>query len=165
MKEYNIRKEINMLDLDISFQDIEKKEYVDETKILEFFEFVLKNEREDYNEKELYISILLTDNSNIQVINKEYRDKDMPTDVISFAYNETENFGGVEVIGDIVVSLDRVEEQCKEYNHSVVREFYYVLVHGLLHLLGYDHIEEVDKLKMREKEELYLSKFNITRDI
>ncbi|NYV27861.1 rRNA maturation RNase YbeY [Streptobacillus felis] len=154
-----------MLDLDISFQDIEKKEYVDETKILEFFEFVLKNEREDYNEKELYISILLTDNSNIQVINKEYRDKDMPTDVISFAYNETENFGGVEVIGDIVVSLDRVEEQCKEYNHSVVREFYYVLVHGLLHLLGYDHIEEVDKLKMREKEELYLSKFNITRDI
>ncbi|ACZ01010.1 rRNA maturation RNase YbeY [Streptobacillus moniliformis] len=154
-----------MLNLDISFKDIDNKEYINEDKILEFSEFVIKNEREDYLDKELYISLLLTDNKNIQEINREYREKDSPTDVISFAYNETENFGGVEVVGDIVISLDRVEEQSKEYNHSVIREFYYVLVHGLLHILGYDHIEEDDKKIMREKEEYYLSKFNYTREI
>ncbi|WP_156298941.1 rRNA maturation RNase YbeY [Streptobacillus canis] len=154
-----------MLDLDISYQDVEKREYINEEKIIEFAEFVIIHEREDFSEKDLYVSLLLTNNDNIQEINKEYREKDAPTDVISFAYNETENFGGVEVIGDIVISLDRVEEQCKEYNHSVVREFYYVLVHGLLHILGYDHIEEEDKKIMREKEEFYLSEFNYTREI
>ena len=88
----------------------------------------------------------------------------MPTDVISFAYNETDNFGPVEVIGDIVISQDRVIEQDKEYNHSEEREFYYVLCHGLLHILGYDHIEEEDKKIMRAKEEYYLSKFDLKRD-
>ncbi|MGL5051624.1 MAG: rRNA maturation RNase YbeY, partial [Fusobacteriaceae bacterium] len=70
-----------------------------------------------------------------------------------------------DTLGDIVISLDRVAEQSSEYNHSIKREFYYVLTHGLLHLLGYDHIEPEDKIEMREREEEILNKFGHTRDI
>ena len=108
----------------------------------------------------------MTDNENIQVVNREYRDKDAPTDVISFAYHETEDFnvGPYDTLGDIIISLERVEEQSSEYNHSFEREFYYVLTHGILHILGYDHIEEEDKKIMREREEAILSSFGYTRD-
>ena len=118
------------------------------------------------SDRPLYLSLLLTDNENIQVINREYRDKDAPTDVISFAYHETEDFniGPYDTLGDIIISLERVEEQSSEYNHSFEREFYYVLTHGILHILGYDHIEEDDKKLMREREEAILSSFGYTRD-
>lgn len=118
------------------------------------------------SDRPLYLSLLLTDNENIQVINREYRDKDAPTDVISFAYHETEDFniGPYDTLGDIIISLERVEEQASEYNHSFEREFYYVLTHGILHILGYDHIEEEDKKIMREREESILSSFGYTRD-
>ena len=117
-------------------------------------------------DRPLYLSLLLTNNENIQVINREYRDKDTPTDVISFAYHETEDFniGPYDTLGDIIISLERVEEQSSEYNHSFEREFYYVLTHGILHILGYDHIEEEDKKIMREREEAILSSFGYTRD-
>ena len=88
----------------------------------------------------------------------------MPTDVISFAYNETENVGPVNVLGDIIISIDRVKEQAEDYGHSVERELYYVLCHGMLHLLGYDHIDEEDKKIMRKREEEILNVFNYTRD-
>ena len=98
------------------------------------------------------------------IINKEYREKDAPTDVISFAYNEDEDNGGFyEVLGDIIISLERVEEQSGEYGHSYEREFYYVLTHGILHLLGYDHIEEDDKIEMRQKEEEILERYGYRR--
>ena len=118
------------------------------------------------SDRPLYLSLLLTNNENIQVINREYRDKDAPTDVISFAYHETEDFnvGPYDTLGDIIISLERVEEQSSEYNHSFEREFYYVLTHGILHILGYDHIEEEDKKVMREREEAILSSFGYTRD-
>ena len=155
-----------MLDIDISYDISNDKEYLDEDKIKEFAEYIVSGEKEDeYAKNDYYISLLITNNENIQQINKEYRGKDMPTDVISFAYNETENFGPVEVIGDIVISIDRVIEQSNSYNHSEAREFYYVLCHGLLHILGYDHIEEEDRIKMRSKEEFYLTKFNYTREL
>lgn len=98
---------------------------------------------------------MLTDNKSIQVINRDYRGKDSPTDVISFAYHETEDFdiGPYDVLGDIIISLERVEEQRIEYNHSFEREFFYVLTHGVLHILGYDHIDEEDKKIMRCREE------------
>ena len=155
-----------MLDIDISYDISNDKEYLYEDKIKEFAEYIVSGEKEDeYAKNDYYISLLITNNENIQQINKEYRGKDMPTDVISFAYNETENFGPVEVIGDIVISLDRVIEQSNSYNHSEAIEFYYVLCHGLLHILGYDHIEEEDRIKMRSKEEFYLTKFNYTREL
>ena len=118
------------------------------------------------SDKPLYLSLLLTNNQNIQVINRDFRDKNTPTDVISFAYHETEDFNIVpyDTLGDIIISLERVEEQAVEYNHSFKREFYYVLTHGILHILGYDHIEEEDKKIMREREEAILSTFGYTRD-
>jgi len=115
------------------------------------------------SDKPLYISLLITDNDTIQNINNEYREKNSATDVISFAYNETENEGHYEVLGDIIISYDKVKEQAKNYSHSEKREFYYVLLHGILHILGYDHIDEQDKSAMRQKEEEILSRYNIKR--
>lgn len=140
-------------------------ELVNEEEIREYIQKVLEKEYE--SEAPVYVSLLLTGNDEIQVINREYRDKDQPTDVISFAYHETEDFdiGPYDTLGDIVISLERVVEQAKEYNHSPKRELFYVLTHGILHLLGYDHIEEEDKKEMRAKEEEILGSFGYTREM
>lgn len=138
---------------------------VNEEEIREYVQKVLGKEYE--SEAPVYMSLLFTGNDEIQVINREYRDKDQPTDVISFAYHETEDFdiGPYDTLGDIVISLERVVEQAKEYNHSDKRELFYVLTHGILHLLGYDHIEEEDKKEMRAKEEEILGSFGYTREM
>lgn len=117
-------------------------------------------------EKPVYMSLLLTGNDNIQEVNREYRGKDSATDVISFAYHDSDEmeFGPYDTLGDIIISLERVEEQAGDYGHSFQREFYYVLTHGILHLLGYDHIEDEDKTEMRAKEEAILERHGYTRD-
>lgn len=138
---------------------------VNEEEIRGYVEKVLEKE---YDSKApVYVSLLFTGNDEIQVINREYRDKDQPTDVISFAYHETEDFdiGPYDTLGDIVISLERVVEQAKEYNHSPKRELFYVLTHGILHLLGYDHIEEEERKEMRVKEEEILGSFGYTREM
>ncbi|MBM6875013.1 rRNA maturation RNase YbeY [Fusobacterium mortiferum] len=138
---------------------------VNEEEIRGYVEKVLEKE---YDSKApVYVSLLFTGNDEIQVINREYRDKDQPTDVISFAYHETEDFdiGPYDTLGDIVISLERVVEQAKEYNHSPKRELFYVLTHGVLHLLGYDHIEEEERKEMRAKEEEILGSFGYTREM
>ena len=154
-----------MLECDITYEIDKIEEFLDESKIENFIKFILENEfKEEYGKNDYYLSLLIADNKIIKQINKEYRNKDTETDVISFAYNETENIGGLNVLGDIIISLEKVKNQSKEYGHSEEREFYYVLCHGLLHLLGYDHIEEEDKKIMRKREEEILEKFNYTRD-
>ena len=154
-----------MLECDITYEIDKIEEFLDEKKIENFIKFILENEyKEEYGKNDYYLSLLIADNKIIKQINKEYRNKDTETDVISFAYNETENIGGLNVLGDIIISLEKVKNQSKEYGHSEEREFYYVLCHGMLHLLGYDHIEEEDKKVMREKEEKILKQFNYTRD-
>ena len=138
---------------------------VNEEEIRGYVEKVLEKE---YDSKApVYVSLLFTGNDEIQVINREYRDKDQPTDVISFAYHEIEDFdiGPYDTLGDIAISLERVVEQAKEYNHSPKREFFYVLTHGILHLLGYDHIEEEERKEMRAKEEEILGSFGYTREM
>ena len=153
-----------MLDIDITYDIDTIDNFFDEEKIKEFVSYILKDEyKEEFNKNEYYLSLLITDNAQIQEINREYRQKNTPTDVISFAYNETENFGAINMLGDIVISIERVKEQSSEYEHSDEREFYYVLCHGMLHLLGYDHIEEEDRAIMRKREEEILSKFNYNR--
>ncbi|MBR8702099.1 Endoribonuclease YbeY [Fusobacterium sp. DD29] len=151
--------------LDMSLEIEGYDDFVNEEETKEYIEKVLTKEYE--SDSPVYLSILLTGNDEIQVINREYRDKDQPTDVISFAYHETGDFdiGPYDTLGDIVISLERVFEQAKEYNHSPKREFFYVLTHGLLHLLGYDHIEEEDKVVMRAKEEEILKSFGYTREM
>lgn len=115
------------------------------------------------------LSIVITDNNSIRRINKEFRDKDMPTDVLSFPGYEPEEIEEVKkseelmVIGDIIISKEKVIEQSKEYENTFEREFAYLLVHGILHLLGYDHMEESEKTVMRENEEKILSELNLSR--
>lgn len=152
-----------MLDMSIEIDGID--DFLNEEEIKDYIEKVLTKEYE--SESPVYLSLLLTGNDEIQVINREYRDKDQPTDVISFAYHETEDFdiGPYDTLGDIVISIERVFEQAQEYNHSPKREFFYVLTHGLLHLLGYDHIEEEDRVVMRAKEEEILQSFGYTREM
>lgn len=151
--------------LEMSIEIDGYEDFVNEEMVKDYIEKVLTREYE--SDRPVYMSLLLTGNDEIQVINREYRDKDQPTDVISFAYHETEEFdiGPYDTLGDIVISLDRVFEQAKEYNHSPKREFFYVLTHGILHLLGYDHIEEEDKVEMRAKEEEILKEFGYTREM
>ncbi|MCK5780052.1 MAG: rRNA maturation RNase YbeY [Psychrilyobacter sp.] len=141
-------------------------EFIDLESVEDYIKTVVEEEYK--SEKELYISLLLTSNENIQSVNKEYRGKDQPTDVISFAYLDTEDdfqIGPYTTLGDIVISLERVEEQAGDYGHNFKREFYYVLTHGLLHLLKYDHIDLEDKKIMRKKEEEILKKHGYSRDI
>lgn len=116
----------------------------------------------------LYVNIILTNPDIIRKYNKKYRNIDMETDVLSFPMFEKEellsfNTNVQEVLGDIIISIDKVEEQAKEYGHSFERELSYMTVHGFYHLMGYDHIKEKDKEKMREKEENILDSLNITR--
>ena len=128
---------------------------------------------EKLEKSKLYISIILTTPEHIHEINKQYRDVDKETDVLSFPMFEKEeldnkiknqDFEYEDVLGDIVISIEKVEEQAEEYGHSFEREFSYMLVHGFYHLMGYDHIKEEDKIVMRPKEENILNQLGIRRD-
>ena len=130
-------------------------------------------EEENLLNSKLYISITLTNPDNIQKINKQYRNIDKPTDVLSFPMFEKEeldlkiknnDFKHEDVLGDIVISIEQVEKQAQEYGHTFEREFAYMLVHGFYHLMGYDHIKEEDKQKMRPKEEKVLELLDIKRN-
>lgn len=141
----------------------------------EIIEKVVKQcfQEEKIEDSKLYVSITLTTPQNIHEINKKYRNVDRETDVLSFPMFEKDEldrkienreFEYEDVLGDIVISIDRVKEQAKEYGHSFEREFAYMIVHGFYHLMGYDHIKEEDKIKMRPKEEKVLNKLGITRE-
>jgi len=155
------------LNLELS-TDVENYEDYENFISEEDIESYVKNvlETEYASDKTVYVSILLTSDDAIRLINKEYRGKDAATDVISFAYHETDDFevGPFDTLGEIIISLERVAAQAREYNHSPKRELYYVLTHGLLHLLGYDHLAEEDKNRMRQKEEELLTRIGCTRD-
>ena len=126
-------------------------------------------EQENLNDKNLYVNIVLTNPENIRKINKEHRNIDKETDVLSFPMFEKEELEkrkglNQDVLGDIVISIEKVKEQSQEYGHSFERELAYMAVHGFYHLMGYDHIEEKDKVQMRPKEEKILNELNITRE-
>ena len=98
------------------------------------------------------LSMVFCDDEAIKELNNEYRSKNEPTDVLSFPM-ELENFvPEIRLLGDIVISTDTAIRQAKEYNHSVMTEIVILMIHGLLHLHGYDHIEEDDRRKMRVRE-------------
>ena len=111
------------------------------------------------------LNIVIVDNEKIREINRDYRDKDAVTDVISFAFEEVNdvNYEDVRFLGEIYISYERCKEQAADFGHSVRREFCYLAVHGLLHLLGYDHMNEEDKKVMRALEEEILNEYDIKR--
>lgn len=111
------------------------------------------------------LNIVIVDNERIREINRDYRNKDAVTDVISFAFEEVEDvkYEDVRFLGEIYISYERCKEQAASFGHSVRREFSYLAVHGLLHLLGYDHMTEEDKKVMRALEEEILNEYDIKR--
>ena len=151
--------------VEIEYLDIPKKEGIEE-----IIEKVLEKcyDVEKINSKCLYVNIILTNPENIQKMNKQYRNIDKPTDVLSFPMFEKAELidfktNVQEVLGDIVISISKVEEQAKEYGHSFERELAYMVVHGFYHIIGYDHIKDEDKKIMRAKEEYVLKELNIQR--
>lgn len=137
--------------------------------------------KEEGVECQYQISLLFVDNEEIREINNETRNIDRATDVLSFPmldfedkkvfnemylnydFDETFKDGDELILGDMVLSLERALEQSEEYGHSYEREVSYLVVHSILHLLGYDHMEEDDKKRMRKREEEILNKLQIRR--
>ena len=154
---------------EIIYKDIEPNNKYEET-IKKVLEQCFKEEK--IENSKLSITITLTNPDNIQKINKEYRNIDKPTDVLSFPMFEkqeleekikNEDFEHEDILGDIIISIQKVQEQAKEYEHSFERELSYMVVHGFYHLMGYDHIKEKDKKQMRPKEEKILNDLKIQR--
>lgn len=120
--------------------------------------------------RETEMSVNFVDNREIQELNRNYRQKDSPTDVISFAMQEKGegeiHIHGEEmpvILGDIVISVDRAKEQAEEYGHTLEREIAFLTIHGFLHLLGYDHQNEEEEKTMFGKQNKILSEFGIER--
>lgn len=149
-------------------------------------DFALLNEVDDFNEDyyqdylkiineacrqleiddKLELSCVLVDDQKIHEINKEYRKIDRSTDVISFALEDSEQYyveGMARSIGDIFISIDHAKMQAAEYGHSLKREMCFLFTHGLLHLLGFDHIESEDEAKMIAMQKSILNELDITR--
>ncbi len=131
---------------------------------------------------ECEVNILLTDNNGIQKVNKQMRGIDSPTDVLSFPmidYESEADFSIAErdpasyfdadngelLLGDIMISLDRVREQALEYNHSTVREYAFLIAHSMLHLSGYDHMVEDERIRMEDMQEDILQSIGYTREM
>jgi probable rRNA maturation factor len=154
----------------IEFLDIEENNEYEKTisKVLEkCFEV------ESLPKEKLLVSITLTNPENIRKLNKEYRNIDKSTDVLSFPMFEKDEIDNMvrsgkwefdDILGDMVISIEQVQNQAKEYGHSFERELSYMVVHSFYHLMGYDHIKEEDKELMRPKEEFVLNELGITRN-
>ena len=116
------------------------------------------------------VDITIVDDEEIHQLNRDYRNVDRPTDVLSFALDEDDEDepelmeGQPHLLGDIIISAETATRQAEEFGHGLEREIVYLAVHGLLHLLGYDHMVEEDKVNMRAKEEEALSAINLSEE-
>jgi probable rRNA maturation factor len=116
------------------------------------------------------VSVSFVDLSQIQKLNKEYREKDIPTDVLSFPSGEPGQYDlneetGATMLGDIALCVPKVYDQAAQFGHSIQREFAFLTVHSMLHLLGYDHeTGGMEQVRMREREEEVLSRLGLQRD-
>lgn len=130
-------------------------------KLYELLAFALKREKLDNVE----FDVIFVDSNTIHDINKTYRNVDRVTDVISFALEDNKTIElDHRLLGDIYICVERAEEQAKEYGHSFLRELAFLTIHGLLHLLGYDHMEKEEEKIMFQKQEDILNEFGIRRE-
>lgn len=116
------------------------------------------------------VSVTFTDNQGIKQLNAQYRDKDVETDVLSFPMGENGVYDknpetDAYVLGDVVISMEKATEQAEMFGHSLQREVGYLTAHSVLHLLGYDHMEPMDRVRMREKEELVMEQLGLPASI
>lgn len=140
-------------ELDIEIKELEN--------VSDFLKFVVEKE---HLENAIF-NIIIVDNTKIRQINKEYRNIDKETDVISFALEDNMDvvYEDFRLLGDIYISFDKAISQSIEYDHSLLRELSFLSIHGLLHLLGYDHMKEEDEKKMFFKQEALLDAYGIKR--
>ncbi len=144
----------------------------------EVISYALEHEKFPY---EAEVNLTLTDNEGIHEVNRMYREIDAPTDVLSFpmlSYTKAGDFSELEdsyednfnpdtgeiMLGDIIISIDRVRTQAKDYGHSERREYAFLIVHSMLHLFGYDHMTEEEASQMEAKQHQILDAMQISRD-
>ena len=136
----------------------EIKELVEVNKLIEY---ALKHE----NLENVFFNIIIVDNKKIRELNREYRNKDAYTDVISFVLEDFDDIKTeVRMLGDIYISIDKAQGQAIDYNHSLLRELSFLSIHGLLHLLGYDHMKEDEEKIMFSKQKEILDNYGISRE-
>ncbi len=157
--------------INIEYEAEKKLELPYEEIIRDIVEASLDHEKCPY---EAEVNVVLTDNPGIQEINRDYRQIDAPTDVLSFPmvdYETESDFDHVEdavedyfnpetgelMLGDIIISVDKVEEQADKYGHSEKRELAFLVAHSMLHLCGYDHMEDEERVRMEERQREILS--------
>lgn len=152
----------------ISIDFINDDNFVNDTELKEISELLTFAYGHLEEEGEAEVSVSFVSNEEIQNINRDYRNKDSITDVISFALEEDDmniiHDDAPRTLGDIVISTDRAKEQAEDYGHSYRRELLFLSLHGFLHLLGYDHMESDEEAKMNGKQEEILNAFGVTRD-
>ena len=154
--------------MDIIFDDRQEFKKLNED-LLERIKSVI-NECLDYEgySDDYEVSLSFVTNDEIRTLNRDYRGIDKVTDVLSFPLLTDDEFDveyEEQSLGDIVISIERANEQAKEYNHSFEREICFLVCHSMFHLLGYDHMEEEEAKEMHSKEEEVLNKLSITRDL
>ena len=114
--------------------------------------------------KEAIFNIIIVDNNYIHELNKNYRNIDRETDVITFALEDDKTFNpDIRILGDVYISVDKAKSQSVEYGHSFLRELCFLAVHGMLHLLGYDHMKKSDEIIMFKLQEEILDEMGIKR--
>lgn len=120
-----------------------------------------------YGVEQSELSVTLTDDEHIHALNKQYRGIDRATDVLSFAFRESDEpeviGADFDILGDVIISLERATAQAEEFGHSFLREVIFLEVHGLLHLLGYDHIADDERLEMENEQKFIMDKLGIGR--
>ena len=139
-----------------------KKDIKELTVLREYVGYVVKKLKLEKCE----FNIIIVDNKRIHEINKEYRNIDRETDVISFAMEDNMDiqYKDFRLLGDIYISIDKVISQANEYGHSPLREICFLATHGILHLLGYDHMEKEDEVEMFKLQNELLDGYDIRRD-
>lgn len=125
---------------------------------------VLRHGLEKLKINEAIFNVIIVNNDYIHKLNKEYRHIDRETDVITFALEDDKTFNpDIRILGDIYISIDKAKSQSEEYNHSLLRELSFLAVHGMLHLLGYDHMKKDDEKVMFKLQEEILDEMDIKR--
>jgi probable rRNA maturation factor len=158
----------------ILVNNIQPKQPVSEAQLV-LIEEVLQSGLRMYQKENAEVSVILVDNDYIQVLNRDYRGYDQPTDVLSFAMNDEqpetpvlipdESPGFPVLLGDIFISVEKALEHAESYGHSPDREFCYLAIHGLLHLLGFDHQNPQETARMRQAEEEILAAYTLQRPV
>lgn len=136
-------------------------------KFEEEYKQILENLRAYFKiEKVVSVDVTIVDNKKIQKLNKKYRDKDYATDVLSFGFDEKELYQDLPILplGELVISHEKVEAQATEFNHSIRREYCYLFSHGLIHLMGYDHEKEDERIAMNKMVDAIFNPLHITRE-